>query len=518
MRFDCCGSDQSQKKAARSGQAWVIAAPHTSKCGIFALDGLPARGYAAGMPKATQRAKPSEARASLIYWIVVAMLVVAALTGGASREDSIAQALIRGSLPLLLAVIVLIGRPREFDSLKRLSLLFLALVVLMAAMLVPLPPSAWLALPGRELIEPAAPLAGMPQVWRPWALSPPLAHNALYALIPPGCVLFAMFYLTPDERAKLVAPLAATVAASALLGVAQISGGEGGPLRWYAVHNRGAGIGFFANRNHQALFLAIGILLMASWSVKAYASGRIEPLRVGVAGLAALLFCVALLATGSRAGLVLMVVAIIGGILMLRKALTSYLAKASARIRLMAVGGAFAALGVLIAFAVLSPQGRTLSRLFELERGDDLRTRALPTITEMVVTYFPAGAGFGGFEPTFRAHEPFALLARQYLNEAHNDYLQLAVEGGLAGLLVLAAFAAWWLLTSWRILRHSAPRHPYGVLPAAGALIVLLVGLASLVDYPVRTPLMMITLLLACVWMELPRAEGSRRGALPQPH
>lgn len=444
------------------------------------------------------------------------MLVIAALTGGASREDSIAQAVIRGLLPLLLTVIVLVGRPREFKSLKRLAILFLALVAVISLMLVPLPPSVWLALPGRDLIEPAAPLAGIPQVWRPWAMSPPLAHNALYALIPPGCVLIAMFYLAPDERAKLVAPMAAIVAASALLGVAQISGGEGGPLRWYAVNNRSAGIGFFANRNHQALFLAIGILLMAGWAIKANGTGRLEAWRAVLAGLVAMLFCVALIATGSRAGLVVMIVALFAAAVLLRKALVSYLSIQSPQVRLIALCGALTALGAIAAFAVFSPQGQGLSRLFGLKPGEDLRADALPTIIEIAKTYFPAGTGFGGFEPTFRAHEPFALLTLQYLNEAHNDYLQLIIEGGLAGVLLLFAFAGWWLMTSWRLLGQNPAGRRYGLLPSASAIIVLLIALASAVDYPVRTPLIMITLLLACVWMELPRAHRAQRKSLPQ--
>ncbi len=445
------------------------------------------------------------------------MLAIAALSGGASREDSIAQAVIRGALPLLLTAIVLIGKPREFQSLRRVAILFLALVVLMAAMLVPLPPSLWTALPGRELIEPAAPLAGLPQVWRPWAMSPPLAHNALYALIPPGCVLIAMFYLAPEQRAKLLTPMAAIVMVSALLGVVQISGGEGGPLRWYAVHNRSAGIGFFANRNHQALFLAVGILLMLSWATIPSASRRIEPLRAGLAALAAMIMSIALLATGSRAGLGVMVVAILGGALLMREPLTAYLSARSTKLRVMVLGGVFVVAAGIVAFAIVSPQGRTLSRIFDLGHGQDLRARALPTMTELAKTYFPTGTGFGGFEPVFRAHEPFQLLARQYLNEAHNDYLQLAIEGGLAGLLLLGAFAGWWLATSWHIMRKKIPCHPYGILPAASALIILLIALASAVDYPVRTPLIMITLLLACVWMELPRAKPMRAEPLPQP-
>ena len=438
------------------------------------------------------------------YWIVVAMLAVAALAGGASREDSMAQVVVRTLLPLLLALLALVARPVEWRSL-RLPLLFMGLVVLVAAiMLVPLPPSVWTALAGRDLIEPAAQVAGMPQPWRPWAMVPPLGHNALYALVPPGTVLVAMAFLSPGERARLAAPLGIVIVASAVLGVAQVSGGSGSPLRWYAITNRGEGVGFFANRNHQALFLAMGFPVLAFLAFAG--ERRKDDLRVWLAGFAALLLAVAVLTTGSRAGLVAGAIGVLGSAALHFGRLRGAFAGLPPRWRLLSGIGAVAVLALVAVALLTSSRALAIVRLFGLDPTDDLRARALPTMVAILRDTFPAGTGFGGFEPVFRAAEPFELLSLAYLNEAHNDYLQLAIEGGAAGLALLAAFLVWWAVTTFRLLRRGRRGQlgPSTALARTGALMVLLVVLASAADYPMRTPLMMVTLVLACVWMTLP--------------
>ncbi|WP_168194186.1 O-antigen ligase family protein [Altererythrobacter sp. TH136] len=387
-------------------------------------------------------------------------------------------------------------------------LLFVGLLAMLAgAMLVPLPPSIWTAMPGRDLIEPAAAIGAVEQPWRPWALVPPLAHNALYALIPPSSVLLALLFLTPGERIRLIGPFALIIVLSAVLGVAQMNGGNAGPLRWYAVNSANAGIGFFANRNHQALLLAMGFPVLAAWAFlgSARESGT---LRLWLASFAAVLLAAALLTTGSRAGLVLGLIAVAGTIAIHFGALLAGFKLLTARMRAALLGAGAAGVAIVAFVAVSSPQAQSVVRLFGLNPADDLRARAFPTMIGLLRDYFPFGTGFGGFEPAFRAAEPFDLLSLQYLNEAHNDYLQLAIEAGVAGLAILIGFAVWYAVTAVGILRRK-PSKAETPVNLTGTLMVLLIALASIVDYPVRTPLMMVTLVLACAWMVLPRVGRS---------
>ncbi len=139
-----------------------------------------------------------------------------------------------------------------------------------------------------------------------------------------------------------------------------------------------------------------------------------------------------------------------------------------------------------------------------------MRARGLPVVLAMIRDYFPAGAGMGGFDPIFRMHEPFNLLKRTYFNHAHNDFLEIALDAGLPGLLLLAAAIGWWGLASARAWR----RRPDAVVVLArlGSAILLLVLGASLVDYPTRTPLIMVTMVLAAMWLHCGTGP-----ALPRP-
>ncbi|UVI40844.1 O-antigen ligase family protein [Qipengyuania spongiae] len=440
-------------------------------------------------------------------YLMIAMLVIAAFLGGASREDSLAQPAIRLVMPILLAGVVLFGSHFRWRELREPLLLLGVLALVITAMLIPLPPEIWANLPGRDLIVPAAPLTGMPQPWRPWAISPPLAQNALFALIPPACVLIGAGFLSPSRRAALAFPFLVLILASAVLGVIQLAGGAGGALRWYAITNPQAGVGFFANRNHQALLLSMGLPLLGFWALRSGASRDNRSMRLWIAGFGALLLVVAILTTGSRAGLVVGAMALLGTATIHARTAVRLLGRLRPVVRWAIILGFIGTATILAILLFLSPQAQSISRLFGLDPAADLRITALPTMLEMARVYFPAGTGFGGFEPVFRAAEPFDLLSRNYVNEAHNDFLQLAIEGGIAGLLVLALALVWLTKTAWWLVRARDGIDDATQLGRTGVLIVLMIGAASIVDYPVRTPLIMISLVLACIWMTLARAQ-----------
>ena len=64
-----------------------------------------------------------------------------------------------------------------------------------------------------------------------------------------------------------------------------------------------------------------------------------------------------------------------------------------------------------------------------------------------------AGSGFGTFVPILQAYERPADILVFFINHAHNDWLELTLEGGILAVLLLAA----WLLGEPGITRLSAP-------------------------------------------------------------
>ena len=72
---------------------------------------------------------------------------------------------------------------------------------------------------------------------------------------------------------------------------------------------------------------------------------------------------------------------------------------------------------------------------------------------------------------------------RTYVNHAHNDYLELALEGGMPAILLMIAFLAWWSLRAFAIWRSPNAAELGRAACIASAAILL----HSLVDYPLRT-------------------------------
>jgi O-antigen ligase len=137
---------------------------------------------------------------------------------------------------------------------------------------------------------------------------------------------------------------------------------------------------------------------------------------------------------------------------------------------------------------------------------DQTRVAALRPMLVAARTFLPFGAGFGTFDPVYRRFEPDSLLSTIYLNQAHNEPMQLAIEGGLVALLLLLLFLVWWVQAAVRAVRRSDSVSRRALAMAmAGATLILM--LSSLVDYPLRTPLLSGVFAIACV--ELVR--GRRR-------
>ncbi len=78
------------------------------------------------------------------------------------------------------------------------------------------------------------------------------------------------------------------------------------------------------------------------------------------------------------------------------------------------------------------------------------------------VKHFPSGSGLGtyGYATLLEQSQP----RNGWFREAHNQYLEVATESGLVGILVLAAFIVWWILTCielrpQRIIRSGQREH-----------------------------------------------------------
>lgn len=420
-----------------------------------------------------------------------ALLVFAAilfLFGGSSRYDQLAQ------IPVRLAALVLIGWASFRDAraapqaLRAPTLLLAAAVALVSLQLVPLPPSIWTMLPGRSDFIRLAAEAGFEQPWRPIAIVPDLAVNSLLALSVPVAVLAGLAVLEPRRWQWIYPTVLGVALLSLLIGLVQLAIGSGGFTAIYRMQWRETASGIFANRNHQALLLALAMPLVAGWEEVRREGSRGTAARWGACA-AMLLVVLALIATGSRAGFVLGLLGIFGSIAVVWSWLGRQVG-AAPRARWFAVLGFVAALVLVGGLALFFGRSAAVDRLLAADPLGDKRARALPTVIDVTASYFPAGTGFGGFDNAFRRAEPFQLLETTYFNQAHNDLLQVVLEGGLPGLLLLVAALGWLAMATWRVWRATTARSVI-VRARAASIALLLMVVASVVDYPLRTPIML---------------------------
>ena len=444
-------------------------------------------------------------RPSLSFALLIGFLGVVWIAGGGTRADILGQAFVRAAAWAILVAYALVGpRPILRDA-RPVWFLLLATVLLVLIQLVPLPPALWQALPGRDLIRAAA--GGDEQPWRPWSMVPSATANAASALVVPFTTLLLFAGLSKRERDSLPAILLILIVGSMLVGLLQFSGaGFGNPL---INDTPGQVSGSFANRNHFALFLAIGCLLAPVWAFADVKGARWRgPVALGVVPLLMLM----ILASGSRGGMVTGSVALVLGLVFAWHPLRRELHHAPRWLLPALVVGVVAAGVGLIVVSVAADRASSISRVIAAESGEDMRTRALPTVLAMINRYFPIGSGFGGFDPLFRIQEPFTLLKPTYFNHAHNDYAEIALDGGLPAILLLMVALGWWGWASVHAWR--APWNEDHRLPRLGSATIALVLIGSALDYPARTPMLMAIIVIAAAWLASVR-KVSRRIALP---
>lgn len=448
---------------------------------------------------------PLRFRPSLPFALLIAFFVALWVAGGASRADAVGQIVVRAAAFACLVAMMLFGDRPQIGPARPLWLLLAGALLLPLIQLVPLPPSMWQALPGRQLFVEAAGASGQPQPWRPWSIVPGATANAAASLIVPIVTLLLLGALRPEERLRLPALLLGFVVASTLFGLLQFSGA--GVNNVFVNDSPGVMSGTLANRNHFALLLALGCLLVPGWVF--HDGGRVQWRAAAGVGLL-LLLVLAILGTGSRAGIglggVALLVATMLGWRGIRRAL-----RHAPRWVLPALVALVATLFVtLVLISVAADRAVAIQRVFAIDAEQDMRGRALPTVLAMVRSYFPFGSGLGGFDPMFRIAEPFSLLKPTYFNHAHNDLLEIALDAGLPGLLLLTAGLIWWGREGIAAWRAGGGGHRDSA--RTGGAMLLLVIIASAFDYPARTPIVMAWMTVAAFWLArgqagLPRSD-----------
>ena len=432
---------------------------------------------------------PFAAFLSYLPWLGgLVLLAACAVAGGSSHADAPAQLVVRLVAVAVIGAVIATGDLRSLLRVRFAALLVGSAVTIAALHLVPLPFALWSALPGRAFVVTADALAGANHPCRPLSLDPDKTLNTLVSLLPVVAALLVAATVRDRDLRRGMLAVAAVAVLSAVIALLQLGGVGGGRLHYYDLASVGEATGLFPNRNHNAALLICGMVLIAHATTAS---------RFALPKLAAIAFLgVTVMLTQSRSGMVIAVVALALSYRALRRLIRQAQGEGPRRqsqrrwqtLAIAAVAVVLVGLGALAA-----AQSGSFAR-FLTASGSDTRFSILGPSIDLAWHYFPAGSGLGTFDPVFRIAEPHSELRPEYFNHVHNDLVETVITAGLPGLVLIGAFAVWMIATVVRAWRADKEFW-------AAALVVLVLLGQSLVDYPLRTPLLGGVFVLALVWM-----------------
>lgn len=415
--------------------------------------------------------------------LALLLLAAFAIGGGGSRYGL-------ANLAVQLTAIAVLALHREAflrfwsEAPLVLRMLILASLALPLLQILPLPPAFWTALPGRALVARSLEVAGE-SGWMPLSLNPSRTLLAWTALVTPMAILVTGWSLPRQRLVDVGWMVAALGVFTAFLGVFQLGAPEAEATIFGARSPGKVLLGTFANRNSTGLFLGFALGLVA-----VLPAPRHHPAIPFVRLAICVLLLVAIILTKSRTALVLALLPIALGAL---KALWWFLEQRSA-----SRGGPNAARTVGLVFGTLALVSLTTASIFlvapgrvgetleRFEAKDDPRRFIWDDATYTLSRYWPAGAGMGTFDEVFQVDESLENMTPRRAGRAHNDYIELAIESGIAGLSLAAIWLTALLWLSW-LARQSHHRWTGW----AGGTFLLAIGLQSITDYPLRNQTML---------------------------
>jgi O-antigen ligase len=374
--------------------------------------------------------------------------VAALMIGGGTMPglwtDSVLQvAFLVSAIPIILAF-----HHRKIDLSVVLFLTFLVLIAFVQ--LLPLPRSLV------ELVRPAIfelP-AGMENQYLFASLSLGRTIDSAIYIAVLVVVSVCMFLLPRQHLYFLGYFLAAGFAFNVILSLIQYSASFSVKLSPDEAYDMAAGA--FANRNHLAALIYMSIPFFVYFYID-------DKYRVW-SGLALAISLLVLLATGSRAGAILAVIAV----------LASYIVLSSRRHNTFRAVAGMAGILFFLGMGLWGLQDSSYGLL-----QDRMRPEIAATTLSAIEENWALGTGYGTFPTVYQAYESASSIGVQYINRAHNDYLEVALEGGILGAMAIAVYI---IVIGAKLIRGNLNSKQ-----KAAALGISFILLHSLVDYPLRT-------------------------------
>ena len=420
-------------------------------------------------------------------------LLTCLILGGASAGGHLANGLLQATGLILIAHLLYVGKPANVSKLtatgdrtswlglapedRLIEWLLLLFIGWLFVQMIPMPPFIWQNLPGRTPIIEGDAILGMADVWRPISMQPGQTLFSGLGLIPPVAILMlALRTNEPEMRVSIILILAVAVI-SMPLGLIQLAQGPGSPAYFYDITNDNASVGFFANSNHLATLCLIALVFCADLPYDQKKQRKKVQMWRFVRILFLVFLLISLVINRSLAGFALTIPVLIywaSRIDRIRNIVSQF------SIALYLLGAVAAIALTVIAFLTLHNLGVSTINLTQPAERLEYYSKAL----SIGWGAFPFGTGQGSFRWVYNLYEDWDQLNLTYVNHAHGDFVEFFMENGLVALLLLGGFVFWF---ANRIVAMISGSRAWAQFMAPAAMVIIIIGAHSLVDYPIRT-------------------------------
>ncbi|WP_400765553.1 O-antigen ligase family protein [Methylosinus sporium] len=425
-------------------------------------------------------------------------LATSLIFGGATQKGGVSDVVVQlAALPLLALVLPDVGR--RLATRGWVAVLLGVVIAVPLLQLIPLAPSVWSRLPGRDAIADTYRIAELAPPWLGLSVAPWATSMSLLALTAPIAIFLGVMSCHADERRRLMLLAVCIGVATVLLEVMQVVQGPKSALRFYSP----ADVGLFVNKNHTAAFL-YSLTPLAAYALERYLSRRSA---YGVIAVFALfmLFTLGLMMTASRAALLFgLSSAALAYALILGDRLGG--ARAGKAAIYFVIAPALIVTGLLAPYFGLS---QIIDRLTGEDVAADVRWTVLRVSFETMQGFFPLGSGLGTFDRVYPLYEPTSVILPAIVNHAHNDIVELAMELGLVGALLVLCWLAATMIAAVRNFSESdvaLRKERFAALIVVGLLFA-----HSTIDYPLRTSALAAIFAMCCAIVCKNRSSRSAR-------
>lgn len=348
--------------------------------------------------------------------------------------------------------------------------------------------------------------ANIPNATAVFSTMPEATWQSFFSLFSPLAVFLFATQLTRDELTLTLPVVVFIGTVSGIMGVLQLAGSTEGSLYLYRTTNNGSAVGLFANRNHAAVLLACLFPILAVFATRSRGTrsggSNIQQL---IAMSVAILLVPLILVTGSRAGMLTGIIGMIGGTVLYSSQIpASNLQKKDGSRTFILVA---TVLLCLVFATIYFARAEALDRLFADANTASSRAEFWTSSVNLFWKYFPFGFGPGSFVSAFQNEEPVSLLSQSHLNRLHNDWLETGLTFGIPGILLMISGVVYYARRSFLLWFRMDGRRSAVVLGRMASILIAILGVASMSDYPLRTPAMMGLAAVVLLWFAEARRE-----------